>query len=150
MLSDDLALISKQFIQIAKTLCPQPPVRVAKGVLIQTIISTPIADNKVKVTVGSPRCFYMPFTNEPWLNRKISTDKWIEYLKKDATKKQLKTYYTKKWEERERALYNRFKWKMEYGDAKLQKNPNEHWWDKAVAQIIALTAEQERGVIING
>lgn len=127
MLSDDLALISKQFIQIAKTLCPQPPVRVAKGVLIQTIIATPIADNKVKVTVGSPRCFYMPFTNEPWINRY-----------KAGFKEELRQYQMGF----KKGKINTKQW--------LQKNPNEHWWDKAVAQIIALTAEQERGVIING
>lgn len=31
-----------------------------------------------------------------------------------------------------------------------KKNPNEHWWDKAIAQVVSLTLDQEKGVMING
>lgn len=144
-LSDDMLLMAKQFKQIAETFCPQPPVRVAKGVLITTIRlenTHYLGMGACNCYVGNEKCFYMPYTNEPWLSAKAyPTSRYKTIL---GVRAKDMTAYQNGDESKLRKI------RVDTGAVGVRKNPNEHWWDKAVAQVVALDLDQEKGVMIVG
>lgn len=155
-ISEDTLLVAKQFMVFAHLRCPKPPVRVARGLLQSTIRVEPtyyLGMNAVNVLVGNEQAFYMPFTNEEWHSEKaypMSKESYIESQHVNLKK----SYEVNKEMYGYKGNFKDFKKKMfeslhtKYGGSLVRKNPNEHWWDKAVQDVVNLC--QERGVMMNG
>lgn len=155
-ISEDTLLVAKQFMVFAHLRCPKPPVRVARGLLQSTIRPGPtyyLGMNAVNVYCGNEEAFYMPYTNEEWHSEKaypMSKESYIESQHVDLKK----SYEINKKDYGYKGNFKDFKKMMfeslhtKYGGSLVRKNPNEHWWDKAVQDVVNLC--QERGVMMNG
>jgi len=157
-ISNDTMLVAKQFMVFAHLRCPKPPVRYARGLLQSTIRCQPayyLGMNAVNVLVGNQQAYYMPFTNEEWKSVKAfpvgkeGKKKYADY------ERQIKSSYETSKRMGDNRTFEQYKKDaMEYyksmGDTPslVRKNPNEHWWDKAVEDTVNLC--QERGVMMNG
>lgn len=160
--SDDCLLMAKQFMQIAFAMCPKDT-----GLLSTTIRSENthyLGMSAVNVYVGSNEAYYMPYTNEEWKSVKA------------FPKSRKSRFYRSEWEifdlwnsrvnpenpfarklMNEKRTFPQFKkdyiqdYKKKYGEHPyVRKNPNEHWWDKAIAQVVNLSLDQEKGIMIHG
>ena len=150
-ISEDTLLVAKQFMVFAHIRCPKPPIRFAKGLLQSTITwenTSYLGMDAVNVCVGNKEAFYMPFTNEEWHSAKA-------YPIKRETFLESKGIDTKGGYKINKEMYG---YKGTYGQylkalsqkvgVGVRKNPNEHWWDKSVDDIVNLCLE--RGVMMNG
>lgn len=157
-ISEDTMLVAKQFMVFAHLRCPKPPVRYARGLLQSTIRCQPtyyLGMNACNVLVGNQQAYYMPFTNEEWKSVK-AFPVGKEGKKKYADfERQIKSSYETSKRLGDNRTFEQYKKDaMEYfksmGDTPslVRKNPNEHWWDKAVEDTVNLC--QERGVMMNG
>ena len=158
-ISEDTMLVAKQFMVFAHLRCPKPPLnRYAHGLLQSTIRCQPtyyLGMNACNVLVGNQQAYYMPFTNEEWKSVK-AFPVGKEGKKKYADfERQIKSSYETSKRLGDNRTFEQYKKDaMEYyksmGDTPslVRKNPNEHWWDKAVEDTVNLC--QERGVMMNG
>ena len=156
-ITEDTLLVAKQFMVFAHLRCPKPPLnRYARGLLSSTIRCQPtyyLGMNAVNVLCGNAQAFYMPYTNEVWKSAKA-------YPVNKAGKKDYEDYLKimkSNWEFSKKTIgdtrtFGEYKRDVEshYKDipSLVRKNPNEHWWDKAVEDVVNLC--QERGVMMNG
>ena len=157
-ISKDTLLVAKQFMVFAHIRCPKPPVRVAKGLLSSTIRmenTSYLGMDSVNVYCGNEQAFYMPFTNEEWHSAKAYPMKNSAKIRADF-EKGIKTNYEASKRLGDKRTYEQYKKDaMKYYEETMgtknvgvRKNPNEHWWDKAVNDTVNLC--QERGVMMNG
>ena len=157
-ISKDTLLVAKQFMVFAHIRCPKPPVRVAKCLLQPTIRkenTSYLGMDSVNVYCGNEQAFYMPFTNEEWHSAKAYPMKNSAKIRADF-EKGIKTKYEASKRMGDKRTYDEYKKDaMKYYEETMgtknvgvRKNPNEHWWDKAVNDITNLC--QERGVMANG
>lgn len=157
-ISTDTLLIAKQFMVFAHIRCPKPPIRYAKGLLQSTIRyenTSYLGMDSVNVYVGNEDAFYMPFTNEEWHSAKAYPMKNSKKIIADFEKGIRQSYETSKRFGDKRTYEQYKKEAMEYYEESfgtknvgVRKNPNEHWWDKAIEDTVNLC--QERGVMMNG
>lgn len=162
-ISNDTMLVAKQFMVFAHLRCPKPPVRFARGLLSSTIRVEPtyyLGMNGCVCKCGNAQAFYMPFTNEEWLSAKaypVGKDNFYSHRhmfgfggnwKKTAEEywRTMKGYYPDGYEDNFKDWFK--KYDSERRSSLVRKNPNEHWWDKAVEDTVNLC--QERGVMMNG
>ena len=153
-ISEDTLLVAKQFMVFAHLRCPKPPVRVARGLLQSTIRCQPtyyLGMNAVNVLVGNQQAFYMPYTNEEWKSAKAYPMSKSTYLKdhhidiKASYETNKKDFgYKGSFKDFQKLVFD----KVYDGSPLVRKNPNEHWWDKAIEDVVNLC--QERGVMMNG
>lgn len=153
-ITNDTMLVAKQFMVFAHLRCPKPPVRVARGLLQSTIRVEPtyyLGMNACNVLVGNQQAFYMPYTNEEWKSAKAYPMAKSTYLKdhhvdiKASYEVNKKDYgYKGNFKDFQKLVFN----KVYDGSPLVRKNPNEHWWDKAIQDVVNLC--QERGVMMNG
>ena len=158
-ISEDTLLVAKQFMVFAHLRCPKPPLnRFAHGLLSSTIRVEPtyyLGMNGCVCKCGNAEAFYMPFTNEEWKSAKAYPVARGEKNRYENFKKQIKTNYEASKRLGDSRSYDEYeKEAMQYyksmGDipSLVRKNPNEHWWDKAIQDTVNLC--QERGVMMNG
>lgn len=154
-ITNDTLLVAKQFMVFAHLRCPKPPLnRYAHGLLQSTIRVQPtyyLGMNACNVLVGNEQAFYMPYTNEEWKSAKAYPMAKSTYLK-DHHVDIKKSYDVNKKEYGFKGNFKDFQKlvfdKVYDGSPMVRKNPNEHWWDKAVNDVVNLC--QERGVMANG
>lgn len=160
-ISEDTLLVAKQFMVFAHLRCPKPPVRFARGLLSSTIRVEPtyyLGMNGCVCKCGNAQAFYMPFTNEEWKSAKAYPVGKESYYKKTQfawggnwkkSMKEYASYMAKEYNQDGEEYYKRlFKLYEEQRTSLVRKNPNEHWWDKAIQDTVNLC--QERGVMMNG
>jgi len=151
-ISQDTLLVAKQFMVFAHLRCPKPPVRVAKGLLSSTIRcenTSYLGMDSVNVYVGNKEAFYMPFTNEEWHSTKaypMSRENTLKSRHIDSRT----SYEVNKERYGYKGGYRKLLKELveNTGGIGVRKNPNEHWWDKAIQDTVNLC--QERGVMMNG
>lgn len=158
-ISNDTLLVAKQFMVFAHIRCPKPPIRFAKGLLSSTIRmenTSYLGMDSVNVYCGNQQAFYMPFTNEEWHSAKAYPMKNSAKIRSDFEKGIRKSYEASKRFGDKRTYEEYKKDAMQYYKESfntnlnigVRKNPNEHWWDKAIQDTVNLC--QERGVMMNG
>lgn len=157
-ITKDTLLVAKQFMVFAHLRCPKPPVRVAKGLLSSTIIlenTSYLGMDSVNVYCGNQQAFYMPYTNEEWHSAKAYPMKNSAKIR-SSFESNIKSSYeasksmgdTRTYEEYKKDAMKYYEETMGTRNVGVRKNPNEHWWDKAIQDIVNLC--QERGVMMNG
>ena len=160
-ISQDTLLVAKQFMVFAHIRCPKPPIRYAKGLLQSTIRAentSYLGMGSVNVYVGNEKAFYMPFTNEEWHSAKAYPVGRESFYKKtqfawrgnwEKNMKEFASYMAKEYNQDEKEYFKKlYKTFEEQRATMVRKNPNEHWWDKAIQDTVNLC--QERGVMMNG
>lgn len=160
-IGEDTLLVAKQFMVFAHLRCPKPPVRVARGLLQSTIRCQPtyyLGMNACNVLVGNQQAFYMPYTNEEWKSAKAYPVGKADKEKYYDFQRQIKSNYEASKRMGDKRTFEEYKkdsmeyYKNQVGLGTLpslvRKNPNEHWWDKAIQDVVNLC--QERGVMMNG
>lgn len=153
-ISEDTLLVAKQFMVFAHLRCPKPPIRYARGLLQSTIRVEPtyyLGMNGCVCKCGNQQAFYMPYTNEEWKSEKAYPMAKSTYLKdhhidiKKSYEINKEQYgYKGNFKDFQKQVFN----KVYDGSPLVRKNPNEHWWDKAIQDVVNLC--QERGVMANG
>lgn len=157
-ISKDTLLVAKQFMVFAHIRCPKPPIRYAKGLLQSTIRmenTSYLGMDSVNVYVGNQQAFYMPYTNEEWKSAKAYPTKNSAKIRADF-EKGIKSSYEASKSMGDKRTYEQYKKDaMKYYEETLgtrnvgvRVNPNLHWWDKAIQDVVNLC--QERGVMMNG
>ncbi len=160
-ITNDTLLVAKQFMVFAHLRCPKPPVRYARGLLQSTIRCQPtyyLGMNAVNVLVGNQQAFYMPYTNEEWKSAKAYPVGKADKKRYYDFERQIKSNYEASKRMGDKRTFEEYKKdSMEYYKntiglgtlpSLVRKNPNEHWWDKAIEDVVNLC--QERGVMMNG
>ena len=160
-ISEDTLLVAKQFMVFAHLRCPKPPIRYARGLLQSTIRVEPtyyLGMNGCICKCGNAQAFYMPFTNEEWHSAKAYPVGSEGRKRYNNFAKDIRRNYeaskrlgdTRSFEEYEKDAMGYYKNTIGFGDipSLVRKNPNEHWWDKAIQDTVNLC--QERGVMMNG
>lgn len=157
-ISKDTLLVAKQFMVFAHLRCPKPPVRYAKGLLSSTIRmenTSYMGMDSVNVYCGNQQAFYMPFTNEEWHSAKAYPMKNSKEIRENFDKSMKSNYEASKrmgdkrsYEEYKKDAMKYYEETMGTRNIGVRKNPNEHWWDKAIQDTVNLC--QERGVMMNG
>lgn len=157
-ISRDTLLVAKQFMVFAHIRCPKPPIRYARGLLQSTIRpenTSYLGMDSVNVYCGNEEAFYMPFTNEEWHSAKAYPVKNSKKIIADfeigikASYETSKRYGdTRTYEQYKKDALKYYEETMGTKNVGVRINPNEHWWDKAIEDVVNLC--QERGVMMNG